>query len=682
MATDGKHVTDVEVAETIRGSLPGQDLARLNSLQVLVYACYSGGFIDDLIGLGGVVSVATSSKHTETTRNGFGRFWMQAQLDESNRFVESKKTFEEADRLEGPRLAGTYQYGSTGAAADRTVPGAGHFGADGKLVSAKKLKIVLWTGDEVYSPRDRQRFELFSDWTQIQAVDELADVTGVEVEIAIFYDHLDAGLWRWDKAGGRFEELTEEQFAALPEAEQSKVVRVNGKGTEKNLVDTLKAYAAAADPETQIFVLLSSHGQVKAKPKKFPGDPTIPPGGFLDDTVEIHSEVAAEAANPALHMESSGIGDLSNVLLFDGAPAGAFLPDRDAGATTTLSLDPPLAAGEHELLLSCEQETPCTFDNLGVLQDVAPCPTRFACVRALIGPEGGVLHEQPPLDQERPVQAVLGGSVALLTIPAGALSHAMPVALCRALASDGTETTAGAVADRHLRRRGLSPLELQRVLLPAGLRLAAPARLRIDYAEGQLPGVPRESLEPVGWEEGSALYSTRHVEVVDHDPVARRLEMEVSRLGRVLVARRSATAPEGPLVTLLLDRDHYRIGETASVGVALVHRGGEPELVDLLIGAILPGGRRVVFATPDGSRHLRTLSDPSEYVPWIRRLRLEPGSELIERTLAEVEVVAGMPAGRYRAFAVLARSGALADGSIDDGDLLSLDRVDVERVSP
>lgn len=260
-SVDRMDVTDQELATEIRTNLPGMSLANVQSVGVLIQSCNSGGFIDELLALGGRVNVATSARFNELSANNFVVLWTEAMLDASNQFVEARRTFMEGSRR--TRLvagsSGTPEYGSTSLEADLSVLGAGYFthargDPNRRLVAARSLKILLWVGQEtqaVGSPLSR--------WNVLKAAKEIIRVGG-NVESAAFYDDLGAGLWRYNPGTRRFDQLTEAQFNGLTDLEKKEVVRLTGRGTKANFINTLRRFAAGMAPDGQLFIVLASHG--------------------------------------------------------------------------------------------------------------------------------------------------------------------------------------------------------------------------------------------------------------------------------------------------------------------------------------------------------------------------------------------------------------------------------------
>lgn len=87
----------------------------------------------------------------------------------------------------------------------------------------------MWVGQEVEDRGDANRFNMFSDWGQLKAIKEIANVTGVKVESRAFYDNLGPGFWRYNEKTQRFDSLTKEQYGALSDEDKKEVVRLNGR---------------------------------------------------------------------------------------------------------------------------------------------------------------------------------------------------------------------------------------------------------------------------------------------------------------------------------------------------------------------------------------------------------------------------------------------------------------------
>jgi hypothetical protein len=114
----------------------------------------------------------------------------------------------------------------------------------------------------------------------------------------------------------------------------------------------------------------------------------------------------------------------------------------------------------------------------------------------------------------------------------------------------------------------------------------------------------------------------------------------------------------------------YRSGETLAVGLA-ARNPGAPLMGDLYLGVILPGDS-VVFITslsPLNGIVLPVTASPATFPPLLPGVMASAGLEIPMQPVFAYTFIGGEPAGTYRIFAALTTPGALADGSIDGGDV-------------
>lgn len=264
VSQDRMRITDQEFGNEIRTNLPGMSLANVQSIVVLTQSCFSGGFIDELLALGGRVSVATSSRFNESTRNSFVIKWAQALLDTSTRFVETRQTFLEGSRrtLQEGAIEGTPEYGSTSLEADLTVIGAGYFtqtrqqNPNRQIVPARSLRILMWVGQETQNINS-----VHARWRVLKEAKEIARVgRDINVDTQIFYADRPAGFWIYDTSARQFVERTQAQFDAASDVDKREIVQVHGQGTRANFVDTLRRFAGQMNRDAQLFIVVVSHG--------------------------------------------------------------------------------------------------------------------------------------------------------------------------------------------------------------------------------------------------------------------------------------------------------------------------------------------------------------------------------------------------------------------------------------
>jgi hypothetical protein len=374
-----RDVTDSEFATLIKDNLPNKNIQNVQSIIAVIHSCYSGGFIDELIALGGRVSIATTCKHNEIAANDFAVKWIEALLDRSNQFVEARKTFDEGKRrmeFAPPKGQGAPQYHSTDREADRTVFGIGFFrDPQGDLVRARSRKALFWVGQEVADKKKVEQFKLWSNWTRLKAVREITNIPPRPgPETLIYYDSLDAGLWRYNEANMSHEQLTEEQFNGLTDAGKKEVVRVDGQGTKANLVNAIERFAQGMDNESQLFIFLASHGDRKARPADNPGDPAILPGTSFEDIFIIDASFVGSANSPLLSIDTSNITLSDNQVFLNDAFLGNLTP-TEISDRTELPIVIPLVVGANTLRIQCNQTEPCQVDNIGLLPTAGVCPS-------------------------------------------------------------------------------------------------------------------------------------------------------------------------------------------------------------------------------------------------------------------------------------------------------------------
>jgi hypothetical protein len=114
-----------------------------------------------------------------------------------------------------------------------------------------------------------------------------------------------------------------------------------------------------------------------------------------------------------------------------------------------------------------------------------------------------------------------------------------------------------------------------------------------------------------------------------------------------------------------------RAGETVTLTLRAQNEAGNPD-ADLYAGVLLPDLTTLLFFTAPGViGALAPMSDPAAFVPLAL---VAPGAGVSAFELFRITVPpAGVEPGTYYVFAALVRRGALADGRLDEGDLVVLD---------
>jgi glucose/arabinose dehydrogenase len=134
------------------------------------------------------------------------------------------------------------------------------------------------------------------------------------------------------------------------------------------------------------------------------------------------------------------------------------------------------------------------------------------------------------------------------------------------------------------------------------------------------------------------------------------------------------TNPDAPRVVLGVNRTALGTGDTFRVRVS-VRTDAADVRADAYFGIVRPDGRTVVFLTgvtpPAGSR--QDLADDARTFPRLfADLVIPAGTDVAMDDFFVYELTGADEAGTYTVIAALARPGALADGSVDPGDLLAL----------
>ncbi|MGH9390983.1 MAG: hypothetical protein ACRD1Z_15305, partial [Vicinamibacteria bacterium] len=102
-----------------------------------------------------------------------------------------------------------------------------------------------------------------------------------------------------------------------------------------------------------------------------------------------------------------------------------------------------------------------------------------------------------------------------------------------------------------------------------------------------------------------------------------------------------------------------------------IHNTGYPGPADLFFGIVLPDGNTVVLVTGGGAAVGR-LDDLSTFSPWIRGAPLLSPFTVDTGLFPLLRWSGAEPQGLYTLLFLVTKAGALSDGSVEAGDLLSL----------
>jgi hypothetical protein len=141
--------------------------------------------------------------------------------------------------------------------------------------------------------------------------------------------------------------------------------------------------------------------------------------------------------------------------------------------------------------------------------------------------------------------------------------------------------------------------------------------------------------------------------------------------GPVLLTPIPADHAEPPTVALILNQVRFNPGETLNAGIDVTNLDTEVH-VDAYLGAILPDGETVVFVTPDGFRVRSLVGNPALSPPYVADAVLPEGWDVTLTPLVSQTFDEGDAGRTYQMFACFTVPGAFSDGSIDEGDIVTL----------
>ena len=134
----------------------------------------------------------------------------------------------------------------------------------------------------------------------------------------------------------------------------------------------------------------------------------------------------------------------------------------------------------------------------------------------------------------------------------------------------------------------------------------------------------------------------------------------------------TATFAPSPRLAIETNGRNFRTTDVLTVSVG-VENPGLPAVVDFYFGALLPDGDTVVFFT-DLAFHSATgkLSQPATLLPIVAGVDLTTPFMFSDYPFFIHRWMGMEPPGTYFLFVAAVKSGALADNSIDPGDIVAL----------
>jgi uncharacterized repeat protein (TIGR01451 family) len=139
-----------------------------------------------------------------------------------------------------------------------------------------------------------------------------------------------------------------------------------------------------------------------------------------------------------------------------------------------------------------------------------------------------------------------------------------------------------------------------------------------------------------------------------------------------------------PVLVLTLNQTAFRPGETLRMGVHLRNPG--PILTtDVYVGIILPDGQTVLWLTntaPLEGVVTRLDADPRTFTPMLMSVSWPAGLDVTQEGYLSYRFTGGEAPGIYHLLVGWTKPGSLADGRIDEGNVLALDWKAVQFTGP
>jgi uncharacterized membrane protein len=143
-------------------------------------------------------------------------------------------------------------------------------------------------------------------------------------------------------------------------------------------------------------------------------------------------------------------------------------------------------------------------------------------------------------------------------------------------------------------------------------------------------------------------------------------------------------AAEPPSLAIRLNQETFGPGETLRMALALRNPG--PLLTtDVYVGVILPDGQTVLWLTntaPLAGVVTRLDSNPSTFTPMLRNASWPAGLDVTQEGYLSYRFTGGEAPGVYHLLVGWTTPGSLADGRIDEGDVLALDWKTIQFTGP
>jgi hypothetical protein len=134
-------------------------------------------------------------------------------------------------------------------------------------------------------------------------------------------------------------------------------------------------------------------------------------------------------------------------------------------------------------------------------------------------------------------------------------------------------------------------------------------------------------------------------------------------------------APQSPALTLRLNQPTFAAGETLRMALHLRNPG--PLLTtDAFVGVIMPDGQTVLWLTDTAPLEgvvNRLDSNPSAFVPMLRNVSWPAGLDATQADYLTYTFHGLDTPGTYHLLVAWTKPGSLADGAIDEGDVIALD---------
>lgn len=132
----------------------------------------------------------------------------------------------------------------------------------------------------------------------------------------------------------------------------------------------------------------------------------------------------------------------------------------------------------------------------------------------------------------------------------------------------------------------------------------------------------------------------------------------------------TAASPSPLSMALSVDRSSYSTGDTLTVSVQ-VDNPNSPRLADFYFGAILPGRKSVIlFIDPQQTTKTVSLSDLASWSPMFPRVDLAVPFSVHKPEFFTHTWGGNEKPGAYTFFLAAVAPGGLADGTVDEGDVM------------